>query len=207
MLERSSGVSLTLNGKPARLSGSPLERLSHVLREQCGLTGVKVGCDAGDCGACTVLIDGEPVCACLTPVGQADGRSIETIEGLGDEEAIVAQLRAALHAHGAAQCGVCTPGVLTSAVALDVVEGIVRDARIAVGACSAVAQRMREAERRLIGAPASPDLGRSIEAKDLVKLSPIDDVRASADYRRDAALTLLRRAIDACALRQAGGVV
>ena len=118
MLERSSGVSLTLNGKPARLSGSPLERLSHVLREQCGLTGVKVGCDAGDCGACTVLIDGEAVCACLTPVGQTEGRSIETIEGLSDDEAIVAQLRAALHAHGAAQCGVCTPGVLTSAVGL-----------------------------------------------------------------------------------------
>jgi aldehyde oxidoreductase len=124
MLERAPGVSLTLNGKPARISGSPLERLSLVLREQCGLTGVKVGCDAGDCGACTVLIDGEPVCACLTPVGQADGRSIETIEGLGDEEAIVAQLRAALHAHGAAQCGVCTPAVLTSAVAL-----LRRDAR------------------------------------------------------------------------------
>ena len=118
MLERTSGVSLTLNGKPARISGSPLERLSLVLREQCGLTGVKVGCDAGDCGACTMLIDGEPVCACLIIVGQTEGRSIETIEGLSDDEAIVAQLRAALHAHGGAQCGVCTPGVLTSAVAL-----------------------------------------------------------------------------------------
>jgi CO/xanthine dehydrogenase FAD-binding subunit len=93
------------------------------------------------------------------------------------------------------------------AVALDVVEGIVRDARIAIGACSAVAKRMREAERRLIGAPASLGLGRSIEAKDLAQLSPIDDVRASGNYRRDAALTLLRRAIDACALHQTGGVV
>src|SRR3984885_14981745 len=118
MLERAPGVSLTLNGKPAHVSGSLLERLSHVLREQCGLPGVKVGCDAGDCGACTVLIDGEAVRACLTPVGQTDGRSIETIEGLDDDEAIVAQLRAALHAHGAAQCGICTPGVLTSSVAL-----------------------------------------------------------------------------------------
>jgi aldehyde oxidoreductase len=90
MLERAPGVSLTVNAKLARVSGSPLERLSHVLREQCGLTGVKVGCDAGDCGACTVLIDGEAVCACLTPVGQAEGRSIETIEGLSNDEAIVA---------------------------------------------------------------------------------------------------------------------
>ena len=93
------------------------------------------------------------------------------------------------------------------AVALDVVEGMVRDARIAIGACSAVAQRMRRAEQRLIGAPASSGLGRSIEADDLAGLSPIDDIRASADYRRDAAFTLLRRAIDACALRQTGGVV
>jgi CO/xanthine dehydrogenase FAD-binding subunit len=97
--------------------------------------------------------------------------------------------------------------IVMVAVALDVVEGMVRDARIAVGACSVVAQRMREAERRLIGAPAGPDLGRSIEAKDLVRLSPIDDVRASADYRRDAALTLVRRAVAACALGQTGGVV
>src|SRR5580658_6744869 len=97
--------------------------------------------------------------------------------------------------------------IVIVAVALDVVEGIVHDARIAVGACSVVAQRMREAERLLIGAPAGPDLGRSIEAKDLVRLSPIDDVRASADYRRDAALTLVKRAIDACVLCQTGGVV
>src|ERR1700723_1695121 len=81
------------------------------------------------------------------------------------------------------------------AVALDVVERIVHDARIAVGACSAVAQRMRRAERRLIGAPASSGLGRSIEAKDLARLAPIDDVRARADYGRGAALELVKPAI------------
>jgi len=97
--------------------------------------------------------------------------------------------------------------IVMVAVALDVVEGIVRDARIAVGSCSTVAQRIREAERRLIGAPAGPALGRSIEGQDLARLSPIDDVRATADYRRDAALTLLRRAIDACARGETGGVV
>jgi CO/xanthine dehydrogenase Mo-binding subunit/aerobic-type carbon monoxide dehydrogenase small subunit (CoxS/CutS family) len=124
MLERAPSASLRLNGEPTRIFESPLDRLSHALREQCGLTGVKVGCDAGDCGACTVLIDGEPVCACLISVGQADGRAIETIEGLSDSEVIVAQLRAAFHAHGAAQCGACTPGALLSAVAL-----LRRDAR------------------------------------------------------------------------------
>lgn len=97
--------------------------------------------------------------------------------------------------------------IVMVAVALDIVEGIVRDSRIAVGACSAVAERMREAERRLIGTRVNPSLGLSIEAKDLARLSPIDDVRASADYRRDAALTLVRRAIDACALHETGGVV
>src|ERR1700731_946581 len=118
MLERERRVSLSLNGEPARISGSSLERLSHTLREECGLTGVKVGCDAGDCGACTVLIDGEPVCACLTAVGQVEGCSVETIEGLGDSEETVAQLRRAFMAHGAAQCGICTPAMLLAATAL-----------------------------------------------------------------------------------------
>ena len=118
MLDRASGIALELNGESRRIDASPLERLSHALRECCGLRGVKVGCDAGDCGACTVLVDGEPVCACLTCVGQVEGRAVETVEGLSDSDPIVARLRAAFHFHGAAQCGVCTPGMLLAAVAL-----------------------------------------------------------------------------------------
>jgi CO/xanthine dehydrogenase Mo-binding subunit/aerobic-type carbon monoxide dehydrogenase small subunit (CoxS/CutS family) len=118
MLDRPARVALTLNGKSAHFACSPLDRLSHALREVCGLTGVKVGCDAGDCGACTVLIDGEPVCACLAAVGQVEARSVETIEGLSESEGVVGQLRAAFHAHGAAQCGICTPGMLLAATAL-----------------------------------------------------------------------------------------
>jgi aldehyde oxidoreductase len=118
MLDRSLGVRLTLNGAEALVSAAPERRLSHVLREDCGLTGVKVGCDAGDCGACTVLLDCEPICACLTAAGQVEGRHIETIEGLSDSEAIVARLRHAFAFHGAAQCGICTPAMLLAATAL-----------------------------------------------------------------------------------------
>ena len=118
MLDRAVGVSLTLNGAPARLVGSPLERLSHVLREQCGSVGVKVGCDAGDCGACTVLVDGKPICSCLTAVGQIEGCVVETAEGLSSRDGIVGRLRDAFHRHGAAQCGICTPAMLLAATAL-----------------------------------------------------------------------------------------
>ena len=98
-------INLTVNGKSYSVNVSNDTPLLWVLRDTLGLTGTKYGCGIEACGACTVLIDGEPVCACLISVGQADGRAIETIEGLSDSEAIVAQLRAALHAHGAVQCG------------------------------------------------------------------------------------------------------
>ena len=97
--------------------------------------------------------------------------------------------------------------IVMVAVALDIVDGIVRDARIAVGCCSAVAQRIAEAERRLIGARAQAGLGDAIEARDLAALSPIDDVRATAAYRRDAALTLVRRGLEACVRGETGGVL
>ena len=107
---------LKVNGQAASLPVDPGRRLSHVLREDLGLTGTKVGCDAGDCGACTVLIDGEPVCACLTPAIQASGREVTTIEALSGET--LAPLQEAFLRHGAAQCGICTPGMLMAAVSL-----------------------------------------------------------------------------------------
>lgn len=107
---------LKVNGQPASLPDDPGRRLSQVLREDLGLTGTKVGCDAGDCGACTVLMDGEPVCACLTPAIQASGREVTTIEALSGET--LAPLQEAFLRHGAAQCGICTPGMLMAAVSL-----------------------------------------------------------------------------------------
>jgi len=109
-------INLTVNGKPVSLAPRPGQRLSHALREEAGLCGTKVGCDAGDCGACTVLIDGDPVCACLTPLIQASEKSVTTVEGLSTET--LSPLQEAFLRHGAAQCGICTPGMLIAASAL-----------------------------------------------------------------------------------------
>ncbi|NGQ92706.1 molybdopterin-dependent oxidoreductase [Rhodobacter sp. HX-7-19] len=104
-----------LNGTPRHCDSPPTRRLSDVLREDLGLTGTKVGCDAGDCGACTVLIDGRATCACLTPAARAEGRHIQTVEAQTPE---LTRLRAAFLRHGAAQCGICTPGMLMAAAEL-----------------------------------------------------------------------------------------
>ncbi len=109
-------TALHVNGRAVCVEVAPTKRLSAVLREDLGLTGTKVGCDAGDCGACTVLLDGEQVCACLLPLRQAEGRRVTTIEGL-DEGGLNALQQAFLR-HGAAQCGICTPGMLMAASAL-----------------------------------------------------------------------------------------
>ncbi|MEI4484583.1 molybdopterin cofactor-binding domain-containing protein [Frigidibacter sp. MR17.14] len=108
---------LTVNGTARPVTGDPRRRLSEVLREDLGLTGTKVGCDAGDCGACTVLVDGAPVCACLTAAGQVTGARITTVEGLAEDGGL-SRLQASFLRHGAAQCGICTPGMLMAASAL-----------------------------------------------------------------------------------------
>ena len=113
-----TSIAFSVNGKNVTTAVSPLERLSKVLRERLGLTGTKVGCDAGDCGACTVLLDGEPVCSCLVAAGQIEGHEITTVEGLATRAPIYDQLQKSFLRHGAAQCGACTPGMLVSATAL-----------------------------------------------------------------------------------------
>ncbi|MFY8151654.1 MAG: molybdopterin cofactor-binding domain-containing protein, partial [Hyphomicrobiales bacterium] len=107
-------IAFRLNGADVALGDAPDSRLSEVLRASLGATGTKVGCDAGDCGACTVLIDDAQACACLVPVGQIAGRDVLTVEGLA-ETAIGAALQQAFQVHGAAQCGICTPGMLMAA--------------------------------------------------------------------------------------------
>ncbi|MET0939920.1 MAG: molybdopterin cofactor-binding domain-containing protein [Mesorhizobium sp.] len=111
-----AGISLEVNGQPVAVTVSPIARLSTILRDELRLTGTKVGCDAGDCGACTVLLDDEPVCACLVPAASAAGRKVRTVEGLANGQ--LSLLQASFLQHGAAQCGICTPGLLMAATAL-----------------------------------------------------------------------------------------
>ncbi len=111
-------VKFVLNGRDVSAHMRSEERLSKVLREQLGLTGTKIGCDAGDCGACTVLLDQEPVCSCLVAAGQVENHSVTTVEGLKDRAPLFNRLQNAFLQHGAAQCGACTPGMLISATAL-----------------------------------------------------------------------------------------
>jgi aerobic-type carbon monoxide dehydrogenase small subunit (CoxS/CutS family) len=111
-------ISFTVNGRAVEVTVSGARRLSRVLRDDLGLTGTKVGCDAGDCGACTVLLNGEPVCACLVAAGQAAGCEITTVEGLAARAPTYGRLQQSFLSHGAAQCGACTPGMLVAATAL-----------------------------------------------------------------------------------------
>ncbi|MEJ5203467.1 MAG: (2Fe-2S)-binding protein [Anaerolineales bacterium] len=110
-------VSLKVNGKKYRLETPPNRTLLEVLREDLGLTGAKDGCSSGECGACTVLLDGRAVNSCLVLIGSADGHSIETVEGL-QKAGMPHPLQKAFVEKGAVQCGFCTPGMLMAAKAL-----------------------------------------------------------------------------------------
>ena len=104
----------TLNGTRVSLRVHPMKRLLDVLREDCGLTGTKEGCGEGECGACTVLLDGQAVNSCLVPVAQAAGSKVRTIEGLRGRH----PLQQAFAELGGTQCGICTPGMILAAIAL-----------------------------------------------------------------------------------------
>ncbi len=108
-------MSFTLNGIARSVASAPGERLSDVVRRGLGLTGTKVGCNAGDCGACTVLMDGAQVCACMVSAAQADGRVDSLHRGSVRSFPCGRALQAAFHRHDAAQCGICTPGMLMAA--------------------------------------------------------------------------------------------
>ncbi len=110
-------VKLTVNGQTYQVETRPNQTLLYLLREELGLTGTKDGCSEGECGACTVLLDGEPVNACLVLAGQANGREVLTIEGLAHNGALHPVQQAFVES-AAVQCGFCTPGLIMSSVAL-----------------------------------------------------------------------------------------
>ncbi len=107
-------IDLRVNGRKRSFSGPPFTRLLDVLREHFELTGTKEGCGEGECGACTVLLDGEPVNACLVPICQVEGRRVETIEAFGTP-AELHPLQVSFLTEGGAQCGICTPGMVLTA--------------------------------------------------------------------------------------------
>ena len=111
-------VAMTVNGEARELATEPYRSLLDTLREEAGLTGTKKGCDVGDCGACTVIVDGEPVNACLMLAVEAEGREVLTIEGLQAGPDALHPLQEAFMEHGASQCGFCTPGILLMARSL-----------------------------------------------------------------------------------------
>jgi aerobic carbon-monoxide dehydrogenase small subunit len=111
-------VKLTVNGAEHDLDdAAPWESLLFVLRERLGLYGSKNACEQGECGSCTVLVDGEAVCSCLVPVCQAEGRGVVTVEGL-DGDAVAEAVRERICGNGAVQCGFCTPGFVVAATAI-----------------------------------------------------------------------------------------
>lgn len=103
-----------LNAREVDVDVAPMARLLDVLREECGLTGTKEGCGEGECGACTVLVNGEAVCSCLVPFAHVEGAEVTTIEGLGEEH----PLQRAFMDEVGAQCGICTPGMILTAITL-----------------------------------------------------------------------------------------
>src|SRR4051794_22871299 len=168
-------LALTVNGEPAEASFASYKTLLEVLREDLGLTGTKHGCELGECGACAVLLDGEPVLSCLQLGLECEGRSVTTVEGLADG-AELSPLQAAFADLGAAQCGYCTPGILCTAQALLADNPVptrdeVREA-LSGNLCRCtgyhqIVDAVLEAARRLAGeAPALPEVhGAALKAE------------------------------------------
>ncbi len=203
-------VRLHVNRVAVQIDADPTRRLSDVLRDDLQLSGTKIGCHAGDCGACTVLLDGEQVCSCIVALGQCEGRSVVTVEGLaevdGSTDGALSPLQRAFVAYGAAQCGICTPGMLMSAEALlrrkpQPSEAEVMDALGGVLCrCTGyrkIVQAVLAASRDVLAAPGAPadaaadvpasalGAGQAVGAR-VARLDAPDKVRGVARYAADA---------------------
>ncbi|HSO29233.1 MAG TPA: molybdopterin cofactor-binding domain-containing protein [Candidatus Sulfomarinibacteraceae bacterium] len=196
-------INLRVNGEPMELEVDPMRRLADVLRDDLGMTGTKIGCDAGDCGACTVRMDGLQVAACLVPIAQAAGSDVRTVEGLsGVKRAAprgfddLADLQRAFLDAGAAQCGICTPGMLMAASDLldrvahpaeaeihDVLGGVLCRCTGYLKIVEAVA--VAAAGRGSTAADHHPAPGRAVGAR-LPKVDGIERVAGTAAFGADA---------------------
>lgn len=165
-------LALTVNGRSVRLAAEPRSHLGDVLREELNLTGTHLGCEHGVCGACTVLLDGEPARACLTFAGACAGAAVTTIEGL-DADEVAGELRAAFNREHALQCGYCTPGMLVAArdLVLRLPEADERRIRVGLSGnlcrCTGYAGIVRAviaviADRRARGIPPETGAGRAL---------------------------------------------
>jgi aldehyde oxidoreductase len=186
-----AAIRFIVNGRTREYPGDPAKRLADVLRDDFGLTGTKIGCNAGDCGACTILVDGKQVCSCLTAVAQVSGRSVTTVEGLADDGTL-SGLQRAFHKHGAAQCGICTPGMLMAAADLlsrnqrpDA--NAVKDALGGVLCRCTGYQKIVEAVLDAANAelPPSPDAGAAIGAR-TPKVDGVAKLTGAEQYGADA---------------------
>ncbi|MCO5099581.1 MAG: molybdopterin-dependent oxidoreductase [Burkholderiaceae bacterium] len=201
---------LRVNGRERSIASPPAARLSECLRDELGLVGTKVGCEAGDCGACTVLLDGEAVCACIVAVGQCAGREVTTVEALAQAApgSIEQALRRSFAENGAAQCGICTPGMLMTAVDLlrrhsqptaeQVLEGLGGVLCRCTGYRKIVEAVLCAAGVDAPAAPASPlpstPAGAAVGAR-VPRLDALDKIDGRAIYGAD------RAPVDACWLK------
>jgi aerobic carbon-monoxide dehydrogenase small subunit len=164
MPESAGAISFQVNGREVTVTGPPFRRLLDVLREDLGLTGSKEGCGEGECGACSVILNGEIVNSCIVPIIQARGSSIRTVESVR-ETPLGAAIQKAFCEHGGAQCGICTPGMIVTALWL-----LENRERLPPGA-------FRTTEG---GAPAAPDL-RQLMAGNLCRCTGYDLIVASVE--------------------------
>jgi aerobic-type carbon monoxide dehydrogenase small subunit (CoxS/CutS family) len=158
-------VTVTVNGIRRALDAHPMKRLLDFLRDDCGLTGTKEGCGEGECGACTVLVNGLPVNSCLVPVAHAAGARVETIEGVSDP------LQDAFVLCGGAQCGICTPGMIMAALplprgaSLDEIRTALAGNLCRCTGYEAIFQSVRAGRRKKTGGPSTPRAVRPVSLR------------------------------------------